>query len=84
MYPAIEPYEHGYLDTGDGHQVYWELCGNPKGKPIVFLHGGPGAGCSPHHRQLLNPELYIFYYLTSAVVDALNPLPRSKIIAPNT
>lgn len=58
MYPAIEPYEHGYLDTGDGHQVYWELCGNPKGKPIVFLHGGPGAGCNPHHRQLFNPELY--------------------------
>lgn len=58
MYPAIEPYEHGFLETGDGHHVYWELCGNPKGKPVVFLHGGPGAGCSPHHRQLFNPELY--------------------------
>lgn len=58
MYPAIEPYKHGFLDTGDGHQVYWELCGNPQGKPVVFLHGGPGAGCSPQHRQLFNPELY--------------------------
>ncbi len=58
MYPAIEPCKHGFLDTGDGHQVYWELCGNPQGKPVVFLHGGPGAGCSPQHRQLFNPELY--------------------------
>lgn len=58
MFPAIEPYKHGFLDTGDGHQVYWELCGNPQGKAVVFLHGGPGAGCSPHHRQLFNPELY--------------------------
>lgn len=58
MYPAIEPYEHGFLDSGNGHQVYWELCGNPQGKPVVFLHGGPGAGCSPQHRQLFNPELY--------------------------
>ena len=58
MYPSIEPYKHGYLDSGDGHQIYWELCGNPQGKPVVFLHGGPGAGCSPHHRQLFNPERY--------------------------
>ncbi len=58
MYPSIEPYKHGYLDSGDGHQIYWELCGNPQGKPVVFLHGGPGAACSPHHRQLFNPELY--------------------------
>ena len=58
MYPSIEPYKQGYLDSGDGHQIYWELCGNPQGKPVVFLHGGPGAGCSPHHRQLFNPERY--------------------------
>lgn len=58
MYPPIEPYQTGKLDTGDGHQVYWELCGNPQGKPAVFLHGGPGAGCGPHHRQLFNPQHY--------------------------
>lgn len=58
LYPAIEPYRHGMLDTGDGHQVYWELCGNPKGKPAVFLHGGPGSGCSPVHRRLFDPALY--------------------------
>jgi proline iminopeptidase len=58
LYPAIEPYRTGHLDTGDGHQVYWELCGNPRGKPTVFLHGGPGAGCSPEHRRLFDPERY--------------------------
>jgi proline iminopeptidase len=58
LFPAIEPYRHGMLDTGDGHQVYWELCGNPAGKPAVFLHGGPGSGCAPVHRQLFDPEQY--------------------------
>lgn len=58
MYPALEPYQHGFLDTGDGHRVYWELCGNPKGKPAVFLHGGPGGGCSPAQRRLFDPALY--------------------------
>ncbi len=58
FYPEVEPYATGHLDTGDGHQVYWEMCGNPKGKPAVFLHGGPGAGCSPKHRRLFDPERY--------------------------
>src|SRR5919199_1315781 len=47
LYPPIEPYRSGMLDVGDGHSLYWEVCGNPEGKPAVFLHGGPGAGCSP-------------------------------------
>jgi proline iminopeptidase len=58
LYPEIEPYRWGQLDVGDGHSVYWELCGNPKGKPAVFLHGGPGAGCSPDHRRLFDPARY--------------------------
>ncbi len=58
LYPPIEPFQTGVLDTGDGHQVYWELCGNPQGKPAVFLHGGPGAGCSPEHRRLFDPQRY--------------------------
>lgn len=58
MYPAIEPYAHGHMDVGHGHQVYWELCGNPNGRPVVFLHGGPGAGCSPAHRRLFDPQRY--------------------------
>ena len=58
LYPAIEPYETGMLDVGDGHQLYWELCGNPDGKPVVFLHGGPGGGSSPDHRRQFNPDKY--------------------------
>src|SRR5436305_1949825 len=58
LYPAIEPYETGMLDVGDGHRLYWELCGNPDGKPVVFLHGGPGGGSSPDHRRQFNPDKY--------------------------
>ncbi len=55
---AIEPYESGILDAGDGHHVYWECCGNPNGKPAVFLHGGPGAGCAPGQRRFFDPSAF--------------------------
>ena len=58
LYPPIEPYESGMLDVGDGHRLYWELSGNPDGKPVVFLHGGPGGGSSPDHRRQFNPDRY--------------------------
>ena len=58
LYPPIEPYSSGTLETGEGHQVYWELCGNPRGVPVVFLHGGPGGGCSPLQRRLFDPRRY--------------------------
>ena len=58
FYPEIEPYDHGMLDVGDGHHVYWELCGNPNGKSVVFLHGGPGGGCAPAQRRLFDPDKY--------------------------
>ncbi|MFT7840866.1 prolyl aminopeptidase [Saccharothrix sp. BKS2] len=58
MYPEIEPYDQGMLDVGDGNRVYWEVCGNPYGKPVVFLHGGPGGGCSPVQRRLFDPSAY--------------------------
>ncbi|WP_123748108.1 prolyl aminopeptidase [Saccharothrix texasensis] len=58
MYPEIEPYDQGLLDVGDGNRVYWEVCGNPYGKPVVFLHGGPGGGSAPVHRRLFDPAVY--------------------------
>ncbi|HEX6218934.1 MAG TPA: prolyl aminopeptidase [Sphingomicrobium sp.] len=58
LYPAFEPYETGMLDVGDGHQLSWELSGNPDGKPVVFLHGGPGGASSPEHRRQFNPDKY--------------------------
>jgi proline iminopeptidase len=58
LYPPIEPFKSGMLEVGDGHRVYWELCGHPGGQPAVFLHGGPGGGCTPEHRRLFNPAKY--------------------------
>ena len=58
LFPKIKPYRHGYLEVGDGHKLYYELCGNPKGKPVLFVHGGPGAGCSKDHRRLFNPKVW--------------------------
>ncbi|HEX8937227.1 MAG TPA: prolyl aminopeptidase [Sphingomicrobium sp.] len=58
LYPEINPYESGMLDVGDGHSLYWELSGNPKGKPVVFLHGGPGGGSSADHRRQFDPDKY--------------------------
>lgn len=58
LYPPIEPFETGMLDVGDGHRLYWERCGTKGAKPVVFLHGGPGSGCSPAQRQQFDPALY--------------------------
>src|SRR6059036_3496600 len=58
LYPEIEPYERGLLEAGDGNRVYWETCGDPRGKPAVVLHGGPGSGCTPWHRRLFDPAAY--------------------------
>lgn len=58
FYPPIDPYDSGMLDVGEGHRIYYERCGTPGAKPVVFLHGGPGGGCSPQHRQLFAPTRY--------------------------
>lgn len=58
LYPEIEPYESGMLDVGDGQQIYYEQCGNPHGKPVVVLHGGPGGGCNAAMRRFFDPEKY--------------------------
>jgi proline iminopeptidase len=58
VYPPIEPYASGLLEVGDGQQIYWEECGNPQGKPAVFLHGGPGGGLTPGVRRLFDPARY--------------------------
>ncbi|MGI9147662.1 MAG: prolyl aminopeptidase [Chloroflexota bacterium] len=58
LYPEIEPHEHGFLDVGESNFVYWEVCGNPLGKPALVLHGGPGSGCTPGWRRYFNPDLY--------------------------
>ncbi|MCK5725883.1 MAG: prolyl aminopeptidase [Thiotrichaceae bacterium] len=58
LYPAILPYRTQMLKVDDRHTLYIEECGNPNGIPVVFLHGGPGAGCESYHRRFFNPEHY--------------------------
>ncbi|MDN3645347.1 prolyl aminopeptidase [Pontixanthobacter aestiaquae] len=58
LYPPIEPYETGMLDVGEGHSIYYERVGTQGAKPAVFLHGGPGGGMAPPHRQQWDPKLY--------------------------
>ncbi len=58
IYPDIDVYDSGMLGVDARHQVYYEQCGNPKGKPVVILHGGPGAGCSAKMRRFHDPKAY--------------------------
>jgi proline iminopeptidase len=58
LYPAIEPYESGHLRVSPLHEIHYEVCGNPRGKPAVFVHGGPGAGFDPRARRFFDPTRY--------------------------
>ena len=58
LYPEIQPYREGTLDVGDGHTLHFEESGNPEGKPVVFLHGGPGGGTDPRQRRFFDPARY--------------------------
>lgn len=57
-YPPIVPYASGSLAVGGGHRIYWEMCGNPLGTPALFLHGGPGGGCTKTDRRWFDPQRY--------------------------
>src|SRR3989344_8715872 len=56
LYPEIEPYSHDRLPVDNGHEIYYEQCGNPKGLPVLFFHGGPGSGCDPKDRRYCDPS----------------------------
>ena len=58
LYPEIEPFDSGVLKVDDRHALYYEQCGNPAGKPVVMLHGGPGAGCGTKMRRFHDPSRY--------------------------
>lgn len=58
LYAPLEPYESGMLEVGDGQRLWWEVCGNPAGKPALVLPGGPGSGSTPWMRQLFDPDRY--------------------------
>jgi proline iminopeptidase len=58
LYDETEPYDSGHIRVSDTDQLYYEQCGNPNGKPVVFLHGGPGAGLIPDYRRFFDPQAY--------------------------
>src|SRR5579863_1142690 len=58
LYPPLEPYNTGRLPVSSVHEIYFEESGNPAGKPVVFLHGGPGGGTEPKHRRFFDPARY--------------------------
>lgn len=58
LYPEIGPFETGYLPLTAGHVMYWEQVGNPRGRPVLFLHGGPGAGAGAVHRRFFDPDTW--------------------------
>jgi proline iminopeptidase len=58
LYPEVNNVEEFTLKAGNLHEIYYEVCGNPKGSPVVFLHGGPGSGCSPTQRRFFDPAYY--------------------------
>ena len=58
LYPSIEPYNTGRLQVSPVHEIYFEESGNPTGKPVIFLHGGPGGGSDPKQRRFFHPQKY--------------------------
>ncbi|MDP1766268.1 MAG: prolyl aminopeptidase [Methylotenera sp.] len=58
LYPELDAFDKNYLNAGNLHEIYYEVCGNPTGVPVVFLHGGPGSGCNPTQRRFFDPAFY--------------------------
>jgi proline iminopeptidase len=74
LYPPIEPYHTGRLQVSSIHEIYFEESGNPSGKPVIFLHGGPGGGSDPKQRRFFHP----------AAAGRARPTPLSKPTLPGT
>lgn len=78
LYPEIDPVLSGFLDTGDGHSLYWEVSGNVRGLPVVFVHGGPGAGAKPVHRRFFDPETYCIVVFDQRGAGRSKPLGATE------
>lgn len=63
LFPELEPGAQGWLEVPGGHHIHYEVCGNPQGAPVVFLHGGPGSGCNPVQRRFFDPSFYCIVLL---------------------
>lgn len=78
LFPAIEPYASGLLPLDDLHTMYWEQSGNADGVPVLFLHGGPGAGASPAHRRFFDPAYYRIVIFDQRGAGRSTPLGETR------
>lgn len=74
LFSPLDPFQTGRLQVDDVHNLYWEQCGNPDGVPVLFLHGGPGAGASPTHRRFFDPTFYRIIILDQRGAGRSTPL----------
>ena len=82
LFPEIGPFETGYLPLVGGHVMYWEQVGNPRGRPVLFLHGGPGAGAGAVHRRFFDPRILAHHHLRPARRRPLAPAGRAASTTP--
>jgi proline iminopeptidase len=73
FYPSVEPYRTHRVEVGDGHELYVEESGNPSGRPVVFLHGGPGSGTNPRQRRVFDPARYRIVLLDQRMAGRSTP-----------
>lgn len=85
LYPEIEPFDSGTQKVSELHTIYWERVGNPKGIPVVFLHGGPGGGLIPTYRQFFDPSAYhvVLFDQRFGTVDATRRASREYDVGPD-
>ena len=85
IFPDVEPYDRGMLEVGDNNSIYWECSGNPKGRPAVFLHGGPGSGSTSSGRRFFDPDVYRIVLLDQRGCGRSRPLvTKSSQLQTNT
>jgi len=78
LFPELDSFEKNVLKPDGLHEIYYELCGNPNGKPVVFLHGGPGSGCNPSQRRFFDPEYYLIVLIDQRGCGRSTPLGETK------
>nr|MDP9127753.1 prolyl aminopeptidase [Pseudomonadota bacterium] len=78
LFPPLEPFARGMLAVDEIHTLYWEECGNPDGLPVVFLHGGPGAGCTPTHRRFFDPAAWRILLFDQRGAGRSEPLAETR------
>lgn len=78
LFPALDIVEKKFLKTDDLHEIYYEVCGNPAGAPVVFLHGGPGSGCNPSQRRFFDPDFYRIILIDQRGCGRSTPLGETR------